>query len=179
PGALRSTLKTLFARNSPLKVRWRLDPAMWNWFWRFAGKCNQRDMLSAAHAIQSLLVSSRSLYEELLQTTLTDVEWEAQGLLFVFRTPAAMEHYAETDRLLRSEFGLGATRHDGPALCELEPALKPGCAGAWHYATDGHLRPDKLMLAWRRALESLDVEIREQCELCDLVIEGHRVRRVV
>ena len=179
PGVLWSTLKTLFARNSPLKVRWRLDPAMWGWFWRFARNCNRRDMLAAAHAIQALLVSSRSLYDDLLQATLTDVEWEARGLLFVFRTQAAMDHYAQADQLLRSEFGLTARRHDGHALCELEPALKPGCAGAWHYATDGHLRPDKLMLAWRRVLESQGVEIREYCELRDLVIDGRLVRRAV
>jgi D-amino-acid dehydrogenase len=179
PGALRVTLKTLLTRNSPLKVRWRLDPALWGWFWRFARKCNRADMLSAARAIQSLLVSSRSLYDELFETTLHDVEWETQGLLFVFLSQAAMEHYTATDRLLRSEFGLGATRYDGPALCELEPAIKPGCAGAWHYATDGHLRPDKLMLAWRRVLDSQGVEIREECELRDVVTEGRLVRRLV
>ena len=168
PGALRATLKTLFAANSPLKVRWRFDPAMWSWFWQFARKCNQHDMLASGHAIQALLTSSRSLYDELLRTDLTDVEWEAKGLLFVFRTAAAMEHYAQTDRLLRSEFNLGATRYDSSALTELEPALKPGSAGAWHYATDGHLRPDKLMSAWRRLLEANCVEIRERCELRDL-----------
>ena len=32
PGALWNTLKTLFARNSPLSVKWRLEPAMWRWF---------------------------------------------------------------------------------------------------------------------------------------------------
>jgi D-amino-acid dehydrogenase len=179
PGALGNTLKTLLTRNSPLKIRWRLDPAMWSWFWRFARKCNQTDMLSAARAIQSLLVSSRSLYDELLRETLCNVEWEGEGLLFVFRTQAAMDHYGETDRLLRSEFGLGAARYDGAALCELEPAIKPGCAGAWHYTTDGHLRPDKLMLAWRRALESQGVEIREQCELRDVAVDRHLVRRLL
>ncbi|HJT34932.1 MAG TPA: FAD-dependent oxidoreductase [Pirellulales bacterium] len=179
PGALREALKTLFARNSPLKVHWRPDPALWGWFWQFARKCNQRDMLSAGHAIQALLVSSRTLYDELLRRALSDVEWETQGLLFVFRTRAAMDHYVETDRLLCSEFNLEATRYDGAALCELEPALKPGFAGGWHYATDGHLRPDKLMVAWRRALEAHGVEIRESCELRDLNVEQRRVRRVI
>lgn len=179
PGALQESLKTLFSRNSPLKVRWRLDPALWSWFWQFAQKCNQRDMLAAGGAIQALLASSRSLYDDLLRTTLQDVDWEHQGLLFVFRTPAAMDHYAQTDHLLRSEFDLGATRYDGAALCELEPALKPGCAGAWHYTTDSHLRPDKLMLAWRQALAARGVEIREQCELRELVVENRRVRRVI
>jgi len=125
------------------------------------------------------LQSSRSLYDDLLRETLTDVEWEPLGLLFVFRTAAAMEHYAETDHLLRNEFDLGATRYDGKALLELEPALKPGSAGAWHYETDGHLRPDKLMLAWRRVLEKTGVELRENCSLLDLAVEKRCVRKLV
>lgn len=178
PGALRATLTTLFSRNSPLKVRWRFDPALWSWFWQFARKCNQRDMIASGHAIQALLTSSRALYDKLIGAELTDLEWEANGLLFVFRTSQAMEHYAQTDRLLRSEFNLGATRYDGPALMNLEPALKPGSAGAWHYAGDGHLRPDKLMSAWRRVLEANGVEIRERCELRDLIGEGRLARRL-
>lgn len=179
PGALGQTLKTLLSRNSPLKVRWRLDPAMWNWFWQFARRCNQRDMLAAGHALQTLLVSSRSLYDQLVQSTLRDLEWETTGLLFVFRTAKALDHYAQTDRLLRSEFGLGATRYDGPELLELEPALKPGSAGAWHYTTDAQLHPEKLMRAWRRVLEDHGVTIREHCELRDLAVTGGLVRRVV
>ncbi len=179
PGALWGTLKTLLARNSPLKVRWRFDPAMWRWFWQFARKCNQRDMLSSGHAIEALLHSSRSLYDGLLKDTLADVEWEPLGLLFVFRTAAAMQHYAHTDQLLTSEFNLSARRYDEKALLELEPALKPGVAGAWHYTSDGHLRPDKLMLAWRHVLEQLRVEIRAHCELRDLVVENNSVRRLI
>ena len=179
PGALWGTLKTLFARNSPLLVRWRLDPAMWRWFWQFTRKCNQRDMLHAGHAIQALLTSSRTLYDELVAATLTDIEWEALGLLIVFQSQRGMDHYTETDRLLRREFNMGATRYDGPALLALEPSLKTGIAGAWHYQTDGHLRPDKLMRAWRRVLAAQGVEIREQCELRDLVVEGRLARRLV
>jgi len=179
PGALGKTLKTLLSRNSPLKVRWRLDPAMWSWFWQFARRCNSRDMLAAGHAIQALLVSSRTMYDELVRTTLPDLEWEETGLLFVFRTAKEMDHYAQTDRLLRSEFGLGATRYDGAALLDLEPALKPGSAGAWHYTTDAQLHPGKLMRAWRRVLDEQGVDIRERCELCDLVVDGRLARRLV
>jgi D-amino-acid dehydrogenase len=172
-------LKTLFSRNSPLKVRFKFDPAMWRWFYQFARKCNQRDMLAAGRAIQALLVSSRAMYDELFVETLAAVEWEPHGLLFVFRTPAHMEHYAATDRLMRDEFGLPADRYDAAGLLELEPALQPGSAGGWHYTTDGHLRPDKLMLAWRKAIEQRGVDIRESCRLLELIVEGRQVRRVV
>ena len=179
PGALWGTLKTLFTRNSPLSVRWRLDPAMWRWFWQFGRKCNRADMLRSARAIQALLNVSRSLYDELLPAVLTDVEWAALGLLIVFRSQRAMDHYSRTDQLLRREFNLTAVRYDRQALLDLEPALKPGSAGAWHYEADGHLRPDKLMHAWRRTLEGRGIDIREHCELRDLAIDGRLARRLI
>jgi D-amino-acid dehydrogenase len=179
PGALWATLKTLFKRNSPLAVRWRFDLALWRWFWQFARKCNRDDMLRAGRAIQALLDSSRSLYDDLLASTLTGVEWAPHGLLFVFRSRRGMDHYARTDELLRREFRLETTRYDGAALLDVEPALKPGSAGAWHYPTDGHLRPDKLMLAWRRTLEAQGVEIRTNQELRDLAVDGRLARRLI
>jgi D-amino-acid dehydrogenase len=179
PGALGATLKTLFRRNSPLAVRWRFDPALWRWFWQFSRRCNRADMVHAGRALQALLNSSRSLYDELLAGPLTDVDWEATGLLFVFRSRRAMDHYGETVALVRHEFGLGAIRYDEKELLDFEPALKPGCAGAWYYTTDGHLRPDKLMPAWRRVLESRGVEIIEHRELRDAVADGGFVRRII
>jgi D-amino-acid dehydrogenase len=74
-----------------------------------------------------------------------------------------MDHYAETDRLLRESFGVAARRYDGDSLAQLEPALKPGLAGGWHYAGDAHLRPDRLLAEWRRVLEARGVLLREHC----------------
>lgn len=174
PGALWSSMRTLFERNSPLKIRPRWDPALWSWFAQFARRCNRADMLSAGKAIGALLDSSRTLYGELLDRERLDVEWEARGLLFVLRSGHAMDHYATTDRLLRDEFGLAATRYDGQALNDLEPALRPGLAGGWHYESDAHLRPDRLMTAWRSVLTSQGVEIHEQCPLDGIETQGRR-----
>ncbi len=107
---------TLLQSNAPFHVQPRFDPTLWSWLFRFARRCNHRDMMAAAVAIQPLLNSSRRLYEDLLRTEKIDCEWEARGLLFVFRSGSAMEHYAATDRLLREHFDLGAKRHDGEAL---------------------------------------------------------------
>jgi hypothetical protein len=47
-------------------------------------------------------------HDTLFQAEALDAEWETRGLLFVFLTSSAMEHYAETSQLLRNQFGLGA-----------------------------------------------------------------------
>jgi D-amino-acid dehydrogenase len=166
PGAVWSTFKTLLQRNSPLKVRPGFLLANLGWFRRFVRRCNERDMLAAAAGIQALLNSSRRLYDELLAAEGIDCEWDTHGLLFVFQSRAALEHYAEVDRLLRDRFNLPAKRFDADALVKLEPALKPGAAvGGYLYRTDAQLRPDRLMREWRRVIERLGVTIRENCEL--------------
>ncbi len=164
PGAVGRAFKALFQPNSPLSIKPRLDPGLWRWLYRFARRCTARDMLTAGRAIQALWGSSRALYDDLFRTEPLEAEWETRGLLFVFLTAEAMNHYAETDRLLRENFGLAATRYNGQALTNLEPALKPGLAGGWHYLTDGHLRPNKLLSSWRNLLISHGVAIHEHCE---------------
>src|SRR4051794_13987145 len=62
PGALWSTLATLFRRNSPLKVRCGVLLRQWRWFLGFARRCNERHLLAAGRAIHGLLASSRALY---------------------------------------------------------------------------------------------------------------------
>src|SRR6516225_11261333 len=66
PGAVRSGLQALFQRAGPLSIKLRFDPALWAWLYRFARRCNVRDMLEAGRAVQALLNSSRALYQQLI-----------------------------------------------------------------------------------------------------------------
>ncbi len=175
PGAVWATLKTLLHRDSPLKVRPAAALADLGWFVRFARRCNPRDMLHAAAGIRALLDSSRTLYDQLLADEAIDCEWDARGLLFVFRTRAGFDHYAPIDRLVAGRFGQAAERFDADALRTLEPALKPGAAaGGYLYRGDAQLRPDRLMAGWRQALVRLGVTIHEHCELTGFVRESGR-----
>jgi D-amino-acid dehydrogenase len=176
PGAVGMALRSMLKRDAPFYVKPRFDPTLWAWLFRFARRCNHRDMMAAAAAIRPLLNTSRRLYEELLRSEGIDCEWEERGLLFIFQSRSGMEHYAGTDRLLRESFDLSATRYDGDALTALEPALRPGLGGGWHYRTDAHLRPDRLMSEWRRVLEARGVTVREHCEVKGFVSERHRAR---
>jgi D-amino-acid dehydrogenase len=178
PGVLFKTLATLLEKNSPLKIRFRFDLSLGSWLLRFARRCNRRDMMESAAALAALLNSSRSLYGELMRTEPLEAEWQELGLLFVFRTSKGWEHYAETDKLLHSSFGLAAKPYDGRALVELEPALKPGLGGAWHYEGDAHLRPDRLMSSWRALLLSRGVTILEGCEFLGFERGGKLARAV-
>ncbi|MDA7504007.1 FAD-dependent oxidoreductase [bacterium] len=165
PGAVTSTLKTMFQKNSAFSIKPRFDLSLFNWLLQFARKCNHKDMLHAGYARQALLDSSRELYLSLFQANiLDDCELHTDGLLFVHDQEEHFHHYEKTDKLLQDEFGLAAKPFAGAELTELEPALKAGIAGGWLYECDSHVRPDKVMAAWKRRLEENQVEIIEDCQ---------------
>ncbi|MDG3006360.1 NAD(P)/FAD-dependent oxidoreductase [Paludisphaera mucosa] len=163
PGMVAKGLASLFRPNSAFKIKPRLDPALWSWLLHFARRCNERDMLEAARGIQPILDASLALYQQLIRDEGLDCEWRERGLFFVYKDRKAFEAYAPTDELLGGAFHCRAERHDGDAVLDVEPALKPGLAGGWHYREDAHLRPDKLMRAWRSNVEASGGSFRENC----------------
>lgn len=163
PGQIRKTFWAMFQKDSPLYVKPRMSWALWSWMLKFARRCNERDMLESAAGISALLNSSRDFYDELFTTEGFDPEWQTRGLLFVLKTAAGMEHHTEVERYSREKFGIGATRLDGSALTEFEPALLPDVAGGWLYEMDAHLRPDRLMSLWRDVIIRHGVNIIENC----------------
>lgn len=174
PGAFGRALKSLLSRDAPFRVKPRIDPALWSWLVRFARRCNAKDLLAAGQAIQALLNSSRTLYDDILSEEAIECEFEARGLLFVFQTAPAMEHYATTDKQLGETFGVTSQRFNGTALTDLEPALKSGLAGGWLYESDAHLRPDRLMSAWKQVLLARGVVIHERCDFEGFARNGIR-----
>jgi D-amino-acid dehydrogenase len=163
PGMIGKALKSLFQRHSPFAIKPRLDPSLWVWLLHFARRCNERDMIEAGRGIQPLLLSSRGLYDELIDRESLDCEFASRGMLFAYRSEGELESFAATDRLLSEAFHAPAKRLDGSELAAFEPALKPDLAGGWYHEHDAHLRPDKLMKAWRHVLEAGGVEVRENC----------------
>lgn len=161
PGQLKVGLKSFFSRNAALRIRPGLNLSLWAWLLKFAARCNESDMLKAGAARSAILESSRRLYGEIIEAEGLNVEWKTDGLLFVFRDQHEFDHFAESVKLQKREFGVGAEPVDGHALTEMEPALRTGLAGAWHYRNDAHLRPDRLMSELKRKLLEAGVEIRE------------------
>ncbi|MEM9416143.1 MAG: FAD-dependent oxidoreductase [Planctomycetota bacterium] len=178
PGAVAKTLPMMLKQDAPLRVAPRFDPGLWLWLTKFALRCKEAPMLASALGRHTLLQSSVSHYRTMLAEEQIDCEWEDRGALFVYQTEKGMDSYAKADRWLQ-QFGLGAQRLDGEALIAREPAIKPGAAaGAWYYAIDAHLRPDRLMSGLRSVLERMDVTILEDTAVHGITKEKRRARAV-
>ncbi|TWU67237.1 NAD(P)/FAD-dependent oxidoreductase [Crateriforma conspicua] len=174
PGAPWSAIRSVLNPASAFRVKPRLDPSLWSWFWNFNRRCNQRDMLESATAIQPLLLHSMRLYQELVSDDApTDIrcDWTKRGLLFVYRDAKPLDAYAPTDRLLGERFNESAVRLGPGELVELEPALRDDLAGGWWFEHDAHLRPDKLLNSWVSSLHGRGVRFIPDAELTDLVVQ--------
>lgn len=179
PGALSMAIKSMFNPDSPFRVKPSLNGALISWLWKFMRRCNHADMMTGSAARHALLQSSMSLYHQLIDDgELANCEWKEQGLLFVFETEHERAHFASLQKLVENEFGVAASWYDGQQLVELEPALKPGLTGAFHYEGDTHLRPDRLVAAWKHRLAETGVEVIEQCSLESFAKENGQARAV-
>ena len=134
--------------------------------------------------MQPLLESSLALFHELIARESLDCEWQTRGLLFVYKSADEMQAYAATDRLLTDEFHCPAKRYAGDEVVALEPALREGLAGGWHYEEDGHLRPDRLLRQRRsrsckhRRLAELVAQLVDLRPGAPVVVEQGRAQRL-
>jgi len=165
PGAYKDALKAIFSSQSALKIRPRFDFRFLSWMGNFALRCNEYCMMESARGLHLLLQSSMVEFEKLVARQLIDCQWKEKGLLFGYHSEDAFESYRKVNDRLIEDFGLAAQPYDSAQLQNLEPALKPGLGGAWHYTGDRHLRPDRLMSSLKMTLETLGVEIVEHQEI--------------
>ncbi|MEJ2100359.1 MAG: FAD-dependent oxidoreductase [Desulfobacterales bacterium] len=176
PGTIRYEIKRMFRRNSPLYIKLPANLKRFVWFLNFARKCTAAHMTHAVQARANLLQSSKKLYERLIEDESIDCDWGRKGVLLIFKTKSEMQKYEQTNRRLKP-FGLDAVPLSGDALLRLEPALRRDLHGAWFHKSDSHLRPDKLVTAWRKVLQNMGTVIEENCRVDTLVAEERRVRK--
>jgi D-amino-acid dehydrogenase len=119
------------------------------------------------------------LYRQLLADESLDVEWEDRGLLVVHKSPHTFDKYGQIAEFIQKEFGIVATPYDDQRLHGLEPALKPGQAGGWHFPGDAHLRPDRLLGALASVITARGAEILEGVKASRFNLENDRARSIV
>lgn len=174
PHALKVAVKSLFNSRAPFRVRPWTAIRHLNWFLQFALRCRNSQMLTAGAALKAILDSSMHEYRNLVAGHRLECEWKENGLLYVLKTSKGLDDFAASDAFLREHFQVGAERIDGRELQDFEPALKSSLAGAFYYAGDASVRPDKLNSSWSSRLKHLGVTFRENCRFSALEKDNQR-----
>ncbi len=178
PGAVTSTLKAMMKRNSPFAFKPRFSVEALSWFWNFSRRCNHDSMMEAAHGLHAMLQASLGLYQELIESENIDCEWREVGLLNIYDTEEEFEAFGKTNDLLKEHFGVEATPYDASAMVQLEPAIKPGFGGGWHFEGDCHMRPERFMAEIKQRLLAKGVAIVEQIGIDQFFRENGGARAI-
>ena len=165
PESLLNGLKSLVRPRAAFRVKPQLRPALLRWMLEFGRRCTKRQMVAAGKVLHAILDLSIAEYRHLLSSPEMACEWQDNGLLFVFRSAAALQEFADTDAFLAEEFDVAANLIPGTELQDFDPAFRDGLAGAYRYEGDGCLRPDKLNASWTKWLTSQDVTFIDHCKL--------------
>jgi len=174
PGRIAKTLRWMLTPDAPFYVAPRFDPALWNWMRHFAARCNPRDWRAAMQAKAAILQASRQSLSEWVARYDLDCEFEASGVDYIFRTEAALAHFAAELASL-AELGIASENIGGPDYLRGEPALKDGIFGVVRFPGDARLRPDRYVAALARAFRGAGGVIEEGCEVRGIQCDKHGV----
>lgn len=177
PGMVAVALRWMLTPDAPLYIKPRIDPGLWRWLLGFAARCNPRDWQRSALGKSALLNDSRARLARWVHDYGLDCEFSESGVDYVFRDPKAFAEGQEEIHALR-ELGVVAEAIDGRHYEAMEPALKPGVAGALRFDGDAVLRPDRYVDELARLVRERGGEVVEECafESVDTDAEGICVR---
>jgi D-amino-acid dehydrogenase len=174
PGMIAKGLRWMFRPDSPFYIKFRFDPDLFRWLWRFRAACAPERAARAVPVLRDLHLASRALYEELAGPGGVDCGYARRGLLLLFRTPEGLEEGRHEAAQL-APHGIPARDLDPDACRALVPALRPGLAGGLHYPDDAHLDPGAFTLGLAERARALGAEIVPGCEVLGFERSGNRI----
>ncbi len=177
PGAVSHEIIRTLKGTSPLYIKPTLSPGRISWLLRFAGNCTHGHKRQAAKGKFELLSYCDRLYGDLLKSEDLPCDYEAKGVLTVFKDPENFNGFAETDQFQQA-FGIKSQKIEKQDLLEMEPSLGNHVAGAWHTLVDAHLRPDLLMASWKNSLKEKGVVFKENCRFLKFNLSCGKVNSI-
>ena len=161
------------ARRAAVHPAARRSASLWRWLLRLRRALQPARLASAARAQRRAAQRlARAPGATGSATYALDCEFVESGEDYVFRDARAHSRTTTPKRRLLRELGVQVEVIDGPAYEALEPALKPGVAGAIRFAGDAALRPDRYVDELARVVREKGGEIVE-----GLRAAVHRTRR--
>lgn len=177
PGMIGKAVRMMWQKDAPFHVAPRLDPELFGWMLRFAGRCNWRDFHAANRAKAQILVHSRGLIGDLVAAQGLDCGFAANGTLYVFREQESLDAFGWHLDSLR-DVGIPVEERSTAQLRELEPCLRDSVIGGVFHPGDAQLRPDRYVAELARLVRAAGAEIVEDCAVDDFATSGARIESV-
>lgn len=180
PGIWTQLPHLLLARDSPLKLRPRLDPLQWLWGLRFLAACNARTARQTTVELLHLAAQSRAAFDRMRAELEPDCDYSSTGKLVLYADAAGLQvarRQLELQRALGSQQRLAS-----PDECI---AIEPALDGYHRQIAGGVFTPSecaadclKLCQVLVQALAARGVRLHSHTEARDFVRENGRARAV-
>ena len=168
----------LFKKDAPFKIKPQLDRHFLKWTTQFVKHASPKHVQRNTHAIHDLIISSRSLFAEVLEEEQWDCHWSANGIHFVFKTEKHFKRYHEVNDYTK-DFGITAEPIVGQELLDQEPALRDDVYGSWYYDIDAWLKPDDLVKHLKTWLIDHGCEIINEQEVKEMKVAQGKLEAVI
>lgn len=178
PGVWRKGLGWLMHRDSPFRIKPRLDWALWWWLFRFWRSCSPAHVQRSLPTLRDLTYGSLRLFDELARLPGLDFGYSRTGMLTVYRTEAGHDEALADARLLR-EFGVAIRTLEAAETEALEPCLRPGVVGGLLFEDDASLIPDVFVKGLAAEASRQGALVLAGTEVTGFEREGDRVSAVV
>lgn len=169
---MRTALRWLVRRHSPLRVLPRLDADYAAWLYRFIRSCSAKTATEGLRATLALNERTSGLFEA-FERVGGSVELTHAGVLIVFRDRRKLG-----SALAKSNQNGDVQILSSDETLEAEPLLRGPVAGAIRHHAEHHLRPELLVDALTRSLEERGVEVRSGCAVLEMLREGRSIAGV-
>ncbi|KAF0815921.1 D-amino acid dehydrogenase [Bacillus sp. ZZV12-4809] len=178
PGLIKSSLKWMVKRDSPLYIKPSIVPSLYPWlkqFWRF---CSEESYQRGYTASLELSRKTLSLFDDLEKEGSIEFEMHRKGLLFVFLDQSYIDEKLDSYSIVES-YGLPApVAKTKKEVMEMEPALAGTVAGGVYLPSERHVRPESLTKALKKWLISNGAEILSHTEVIGFIQEGDNISGV-
>nr|WP_321400328.1 FAD-dependent oxidoreductase [uncultured Desulfobacter sp.] len=177
PGVVSTEILRTLRGTSPLYIKPELDVERLTFLLRFALKCRKGHMTQAAKDKYTLLSYSNRLFRQLFNKGALACDHEDKGVLTVYLSKKAFENFHHANAF-NEQFGLGYKKLSRAQTLDFEPALSPAVVGGWFSEHDRHVRPERLVAAWKNDLVRRGLTVKEMCRATGFACEHGKIRGV-
>nr|WP_319392740.1 FAD-dependent oxidoreductase [uncultured Desulfobacter sp.] len=177
PGVVSKEIVRTLRGTSPLYIKPEPDMNRITFLLRFALNCRKGHMNRAAKHKYTLLSYSKRLFSQLLDDGTLACDYEDKGVLTVYLSQKTFDGFYHANAF-NEQFGLGYKKLSRAQTLDLEPALSPAVVGSWFSEHDRHVRPERLVSAWKNNLVSRGLNVREMCRATGFICEHGKIRGV-
>jgi D-amino-acid dehydrogenase len=167
----------LFARDSPVYVKPRLDADLARWLWSLRRACDERQARAGFDVLVEVKRRSLAILADLCQTGPLAATFVANGMVLAFRTPQAFERAC---RGIPQAVAGGVPLRvlDSDELHALEPDVDFDIRGALYNEEGAALHAGEFLVAFGQRLAGMGVDVYPHTEVTGFDATSGTVRRV-